>query len=196
MKLRVAPKVSIALTGLAVLALLTQSLVQFWQEYRRALADAVDDGTVFAQLLAEHTRRVYAADGLEAARHDVQTPRGGVDGVRASLMLLSEDALPAEAQAELRAGRNATWRPTRSRLVVAMPVQLGGDAAAVVVQQDLSVREAHLVSVVGLVFGAAACSRSPRSCRRASSVRCWWRGRSPACRRWLSGWAAATRTLA
>lgn len=157
MKLKVAPKVSIALSALALVVLLTQSLVQFWQEYRRAIADTIDDGTVFAQLLAVHSRRVYATDGLDAAMRDVTTPNGGVDGVRTRLVLLDhDDSLPAGAAADLRAGKLTTWTATRTRIIVAMPVQFGDQLGAVVVQQDLSVRDAHLVSLVGLVLGAAA----------------------------------------
>lgn len=156
MKLKVAPKVSIALSALALVVLLTQSLVQFWQEYRRAIADTIDDGTVFAQLLALHSKRMYERDGLDAALRDVTSPTGGVDGVRTRLVLVDDGTLPEHATEDLRAGKLTTWTPTRTRLMVATPVMLGDRLGAMVVQQDLSVRDTHLLSLVGLVLGAAA----------------------------------------
>jgi signal transduction histidine kinase len=151
-RLTVAQKLSIALSALALLALLTQALVQFGQEYRRALQDTEDDGLAFGRVLAEHSERRFAAEGLEAAREDLATPSGGVGGVRTRLVVLPDETVPDDARAELVAGRTATWRPGLETLVVAVPVTLGMQRAALVVQQDLSVRRSHLVSLGVQVF--------------------------------------------
>ena len=154
-RLTVAQKLSVALSALALVALLIQALVQFRQEYGRARQDTEDDGIAFGRVLAEHSQRVFASEGLEAARGDIATPAGGVGPMRTRLVTLPDAGVPAAAEAELRAGRTATWSRGPDTLVVAVPLVLGDLRAAVVVQQDLSVRRSHLVTLGFQVFAVA-----------------------------------------
>lgn len=154
MKLKVAQKVSIALSALALVALLIQALVQFRQELGRSREDADDDGRAFGASLAQRAQRVFDRAGLDTAMQD-GTLAGDASGVLSRLVLLPDPSLPVAAAAELASGRSTSWPVGTDRLTVAVPLSLGDRPAAVLVQQNLTVREGHVFNLGLLVLGVA-----------------------------------------